>query len=475
MSDQNGTSEETPTGVQEEKSTHGMDTTFFMSRGRHLMTAPMNELLAICERLIVQSRALGQEKLVPDFQKIAQAAQHLMSEFTEISSAPTLKLGSVLENLVSKPDPAATPKAKPSTNNSPTARTPSILLVDDNPLDSELVSLLLEQKGYQTSQAVDGKEALRLLREQSFDLVLLDIILPELNGYQVLKTINADEDLSQIPVIIISGMGGMDSVVRCIELGADDYLPKPLNPVLLRARIEASLERKRLRDQEAAYLQQLQTERQKSELLLLNILPEAISQRLKQGESTIVENYADVTVLFADIVGFSQLASKLTPRELVATLNEIFSELDYLADRHGLEKIKTIGDAYLAVGGLPNPLKNHTAAVANMALDVQKQIVLYNQSHGTQLKMRIGIHVGPVVAGIIGKGKFNYDLWGDTVNLASRMESQGQPDTIQVTAPTYHRLQKDYDFEQRDAVEIKGKGTMTTYLLQGKKSPKTTS
>ncbi|WP_293133603.1 adenylate/guanylate cyclase domain-containing protein [Microcoleus sp. bin38.metabat.b11b12b14.051] len=216
-------------------------------------------------------------------------------------------------------------------------------------------------------------------------------------------------------------------------------------------------------------LSALRVQQEQSERLLLNILPEEIANRLKLGDSTIADTFADVTVLFADIVGFTQLSARVSPTELVALLNEIFSTFDNLAERHGLEKIKTIGDAYMVVGGLPITRPDHAEAIAEMALDMQQAIIEFSNSHNQDFSIRIGINSGPVVAGVIGIKKFIYDLWGDTVNTASRMESHGKPGCIQVTATTYQQLQDKYFFESRGAIEVKGKGKMITYLLQCRK------
>ncbi len=211
----------------------------------------------------------------------------------------------------------------------------------------------------------------------------------------------------------------------------------------------------------------LRYEQEQSERLLLNILPAAIAQRLKL-EHTIADSFAEVTVLFADIVGFTQLSAQIPPTELVGLLNEIFSRFDQLTEQHQLEKIKTIGDAYMVVGGLPTPRIDHAVAIAEMALDIQADINQFNLETGKSLRIRIGINTGPVVAGVIGLKKFIYDLWGDTVNTASRMESQGITDTIQVTDVTYQILKDKYLFKQRGLLEVKGKGKMMTYLLTGK-------
>ncbi len=212
----------------------------------------------------------------------------------------------------------------------------------------------------------------------------------------------------------------------------------------------------------------LREEQEKSEKLLLNILPEAIATRLKEKETNIAEGFAEVTVLFADIVGFTKLAARKSPTELVHLLDEIFSRFDELAEKHGLEKIKTIGDAYMVVGGLPMPLANHAEAIACMALDMQREVGYFNQLWGERMNIRIGINTGPVVAGVIGRKKFIYDLWGDAVNVALRMESQGVSGEIQVTEMTYEILRGKFLFVERGAIDVKGKGKMKTFLLKGR-------
>jgi len=213
----------------------------------------------------------------------------------------------------------------------------------------------------------------------------------------------------------------------------------------------------------------LRSEQEKSERLLLNILPEAIALRLKQGENTIADSFSDVTILFADLVGFTELSSRTTPQELVKLLNYIFSDFDQLTEKYHLEKIKTIGDNYMVASGLPIPRLDHAIAIADMALEMQEIIIKFNEKKGESLHLRIGINSGSVVAGVIGTKKFIYDLWGDAVNTASRMESQGIPGKIQVTESTYQLLCEQYIFEPRGSIYVKGKGNMITYFLQGKK------
>lgn len=215
--------------------------------------------------------------------------------------------------------------------------------------------------------------------------------------------------------------------------------------------------------------QDLEQERAKSEQLLLNILPEAIVEQLKREHRTIAEHFSEASVLFADIVGFTELSHGIPADSLVTVLNQIFSEFDYLAEKHNLEKIKTIGDSYMVVGGLPLERGDHLEAIADMALDMQAAIARFRPINQRSLQMRIGINTGPVVAGVIGVKKFIYDLWGDTVNTASRMESHGVAGAIQVTETVYQRLKFHYDLEDRGEIEVKGKGRMHVYLLKAKK------
>ena len=214
---------------------------------------------------------------------------------------------------------------------------------------------------------------------------------------------------------------------------------------------------------------ELSAERERSESLLLNVLPEPIADRLKDGETTIADQFDEVTVMFADIVGFTPYSAGVTATELVDMLNRLFSEFDELTERYGLEKIKTIGDAYMVAAGLPVPRPDHAEAIADMALDAQQMIGRFSEEQQIPLKVRLGINTGPVVAGVIGTKKFIYDLWGDTVNTAARMQTYGVEGAIQVSQETYRRLRDKYQFQDRGLIEMKGKGEVAAYLLTGKK------
>jgi adenylate cyclase len=286
-----------------------------------------------------------------------------------------------------------------------------------------------------------------------------DIIHPDSQEEwrQLFHQVLSGEKLEQVTVAFVSKDGQkifVEGNIRCKFLGN-----KPVSTRGIFRNIT-----QRIAAEKALRYQQEQTEK-----LVLNILPEEIVDRLKKEPGTIAQHFADVTVLFADIVGFTEIASKMSAIQLVKILNQIFSVFDHLSEEYGLEKIKTIGDAYMVVGGLPSRHPEHVQAIAHMALDMQKAIAQFNVENNQNFSIRIGIHTGSVVAGVIGIKKVTYDLWGDTVNIASRMESQGLAGKIQVTKTTYERLRNEFVFEKRGEIEVKGKGTMTTYLLIGRK------
>ncbi|WP_265263106.1 adenylate/guanylate cyclase domain-containing protein [Spirulina subsalsa] len=278
-----------------------------------------------------------------------------------------------------------------------------------------------------------------------------------------------DEDLTTLEARSYTGVPLIDSRGEVIgHIAVLDIYPMqddPIRELVLRifaARAGAELERQ-ITDLA------LKKSQEQSEKLLLNILPGRIAQQLKTNTGAIAESYNDVTILFADLVGFTELAYQIKPIELVNLLNELFSRFDSLSEQYGLEKIKTIGDAYMVVGGLPTPRPDHAQAVAEMALEMQNAIAQLSTPYES-LQIRIGINSGPVVAGVIGVKKFIYDLWGDAVNIASRMESSGEPGKIQVTDTLYQQLKHQYQFEQRGTVEVKGRGEMMTYWLLGKRN-----
>jgi adenylate cyclase len=337
-----------------------------------------------------------------------------------------------------------------------------VLIVEDDPSGRRALSMLVERAGHAVEAVEDGRGALaRLALTPLPDLVLLDLHLPDLDGSEILTRMHTDAVQREIPVLVISGAEDASLVSRCIEMGADDFLPKPFDRTLLAARMRSSLAKKRVRDLERERVLWLEREESKSRRLLTHVLPQSVAERLREGE-TVAAHHDDVTVLFADLVRFTDLTNRLSATELLDLLNRIFSKFDELAAARGVEKIKTIGDAYLAVGGLPEPLEDHVARVVDLGIAM---IEALPKITAEPVSLRIGIHTGPVVAGVIGTDKLQYDLWGATVNLASRMESSGAPGLVQVTRSVYERVSDRFAFESSAVVHAKGFGDVDTWRI----------
>ena len=353
-----------------------------------------------------------------------------------------------------------------------------VLVVDDSRTLRRILVRELNTLGLTNIlEAGDGVEAVDVVKSKTVDLMLLDMEMPELDGLGVLQALKSDEAYKQLPIIVISGADQFEKTIKCIEIGAEDYLPKPFDPTLLRARIFSSLEKKRLRDLDQKHLEMLNKEKEllefeqmKTEKLMLNILPKPIAERLKKGEKNISGSYPEVTILFSDLVGFTKMSSQKSAADLVMLLNDLFSRFDKRAENLGLEKIKTIGDAYMAVGGLPIPRSDHAEISADMALGMFEDLTAFNAENRADLNMRIGLNSGPVVAGVIGFTKFSYDLWGNTVNTASRMESTSLPGRIQISPTTKEALHDKFILEERELMECKGLGQIMTHFLNARKA-----
>jgi len=443
---------------------------------RREMLTPLNAIIGYSELCQEEASEAGMPDVVSDLKRINQAGYNLHQLFEskefalKIDVGPGPGVASPPHAVPAAPVPASKPAPPVEFLGNASARyTGNLLVVDDDSMNREMLARRLQRSGFNITTAENGRIALELLKQRAFDLVLLDIIMPELNGFHTLEFIKADPKLRFLPVIMLTALDEVDSTVRCIEAGAEDYVPKPFNTIILHARINASLEKKRLRDQEQAYLSELQAERAKSDRLLLNVLPTAIADRLKQGERTIVDSFREATVVFADIVGFTSFSAGIAPSRTVQLLNDLFSGFDKLAETYELEKIKTIGDSYMVVGGVPTPRPEHAERCALMALDMLEVLKHFNRRNSLSLDIRVGINSGPVVAGIIGTRKFSYDLWGDTVNVASRMESHSLPGVIQVSPSTHALLADKFILEERGQIDVKSRGFMSTYRLVGRK------
>jgi class 3 adenylate cyclase len=337
-----------------------------------------------------------------------------------------------------------------------------ILIVDDEPFNLDVLEQELELLGHGSVRASDGEEALERLRAEPFDLILLDVMMPRLDGYGVLERMRSMEEWRHIPVIMISALTDLKSAARCIARGADDYLPKPFEPVLLKARIGSCLERKRLHDGEAAHLAEIDRQRRRAEELLHAILPASAVAELESSQRVIPRRHENVAVLFADVVGFTAFCETHTPEEIVANLHRFTSAFEELTAQHRLEKIKTVGDAVMATAGLLLPNDDPVMASVECAvatIDAARRLP-------ARWELRVGVHIGPVVAGVVGRQKFSFDLWGDTVNIAARLAAYGTTPGIHLSAAAWRQVSGRVRAEPLGWTPIKGKGDMEIYRVQ---------
>jgi class 3 adenylate cyclase len=333
-----------------------------------------------------------------------------------------------------------------------------VLVVDDDEANRTLLRDPLETHGYEIVEAENGEQALQSVEQRPPDVVLLDVMMPRMDGFEVCRRLKQDARTAHIPILMVTALSERMERMMGIAAGASDFLSKPVDLQEVILRVGHAAHSKHLFDD-------LQAEHARAEHLLLNILPRPIAERMKNGEVNIADQHPDVTVLVADLVGFTTLTAHIGPGQVVHLLNEIFSGFDLLTEKHGLEKIKTIGDAYMVAGGLPLAQPDHAEAIAELAFDLMAEIAKFNLSYNTSIHLRIGISTGSVVAGVIGRRGFTYDLWGDTVNLACRLESLGQAGSIQVSDLTYERLKDKYRFDGSRSLDIKGRGTELVHAL----------
>ena len=333
-----------------------------------------------------------------------------------------------------------------------------VLVVDDDEQNRTLLRDPLEARGYEVEEAENGMQAFQKIAARPPDVILLDLMMPKLDGFEVCRRLRKDAKTAHIPILMITALSERGDRLMGIHAGANDFLNKPIDIQDVILRVGNAVYAKHLHDQ-------LQVEQEKSERLLLNILPKPIAERMKKGETNIADSYPDVTVLVAALVGFTTLSARIDPEHIVQLLNEIFSAFDLLAEKHGLEKIKTIGDAYMVAGGISVPRPDHAEASAELAINMLEEIERLYRQHDTAIRLRIGISTGPVVAGVIGRKKFAYDVWGETVNFACRLESTGEVGKIRIAESTYERLKDKYQFEKKHSAGVNGQGVLSAYWL----------
>jgi class 3 adenylate cyclase/CheY-like chemotaxis protein len=331
---------------------------------------------------------------------------------------------------------------------------PRILVVDDNEDNRFTLSMRLEASGYSNlAMAANGREALDVMRREPVDLVLLDIMMPELDGYGVLEAMQADTELQALPVLVVSAVDEISSVVKCIGLGATDYLTKPFNPVLMKARVDKCIEQRQLRLKEAEYQANLEKEKRRADGILATVLPREIVRALKVSDRLPPRLYDGVTVMFCDVVDFTAYSANHPPEKVFSELEALVEQFEALATKHGLEKIKTVGDAFMATSGLLSPREEPVRAAVACGLDM----IEAGKAFGPGAGVKIGIDHGPVAAGIMGRTQFQFDVWGDTVNTAARIENAARPGTVCLSARAWAHLAHRAEARSLGLVDLKGK------------------
>lgn len=349
-----------------------------------------------------------------------------------------------------------------------------VLIVDDLPANVLLLERMLASAGYEgVTSTLDSRAVCALHEQHRYDLIVLDLQMPGMDGFEVMEGLRQLEADAYLPVLVVTAQP--DHKLRALKAGARDFVSKPFDVAEVLTRVHnllevrllhveiqrKNVELKRLFDQVVA-------ERKVSERLALQVPPDSIAARLQARPDVTADPHADVTVVIADIVGFTDLTPAVSPERLALVLEEIFADFDRLAKQRGLKRIKTLGNSYMAAAGVPIPSRDHAVRGAHLALDMVAAVERFNERAGYSLQVRIGIATGAVVAGVIGKRMYVYDVWGDAVNIASRMESHGVAGRVQVSERTRRLLGEAFALEQRGAIDVEGRGEMQTWFVTGR-------
>ncbi|NBO38287.1 adenylate/guanylate cyclase domain-containing response regulator [bacterium] len=337
-----------------------------------------------------------------------------------------------------------------------------VMVIDDEPHNLHLIGTFLSRLGLAVTTFTSGQNALRALESESYNLILLDLHMPAMSGLDFLKTVKANPATSEIPVLVVTASDDADELAECIEAGAIDSLPKPFQSAFLKARVLTSLELQATKRREKEFAEELKFQKNRVEELLSVILPKDIIDELQATGEVKPKRHEGVCVLFCDIVNFTESCDTQDPVTILKFLQSLFSEFEAIADLHGLQKIKTIGDSFMAVAGLTPDDSLPELKATRAGLDMISSAA----HHSSGWKVRVGIHSGPVVGGLVGTKQFLFDVWGDTVNTAARIEGAGQPQTLTASKTTFERLASHITGKSLGKVKLKGKGEQEVYIIE---------
>ena len=337
-----------------------------------------------------------------------------------------------------------------------------ILIVDDIEENLKVLTETLTQQGFHPLQAKNGERAIQIAKKALPDLILLDIKMPGMSGYETIEVLKGDPITVDIPVIFISALNQIEDKIKGFTSGAVDYVSKPFQKEEVIARVTTHLKLRQVQ-------REIEIEREKSEQLLRNVLPQSVATELKERGKSEPQSFNNVSILFSDFADFTSFTKNMDPITLIEELNDMFTTFDNIMEKHGCERIKTIGDAYLAVCGVPDYKEGHSIRLTKAALEMREYLLERNKKSETAWENRIGIHSGEIVAGIVGTKKYLYDIFGNSVNIASRMESNSEPMAINVSEFTYNQIKDHFLCTKRDPIEVKGIGLTNMYFVDGTK------
>ncbi len=408
---------------------------------RFEMRSPLNLVIGYAELCQEIALDLGDKRLVPDLQKIIGAAKNLQNAF----ESPSLK-ERVERCLQSEKSRHRTRWLMEEPPDSPPNQG-LILIVDDNEMNRDMLCRRLERYGFITVEAENGKEGVELARQRKPDLILMDVVMPHSNGYEYLELFKTDPVLSHIPVIMLSALDEMEVTIRCIEMGAEDYIPKPFNPVLLKARIEACVFKKRSRDQERSLVDLMRTERERLEQVMNGALPQLAANRLRQGEPASLDDVAKVSVLMVEVADFKALTEQMPAKQVAAVLTELSMTLDWLARFNKADKIRINPGQFLIVAGLTSPSNDHASTIGDIALKLQQVLPLLRVQTKTEFQLHVTLATGGLAGSVIGRASFYYEVWGEALRKATRLLGECEPDTTVVEEQCARELQKQFKLE----------------------------
>ncbi len=460
----------------------------YLSKIRHDLRNHINSMQGYAEISLEDFQAAGEKTLVKKIKDIISRIQKILLFIDEINVTKHLSISHKSPSSDTLPSPSSDTLPSPSSDTLPLPDQEEflfigreqkveeflhfkehipILVVDDIEENCRVLSLYLNHIGYKNiDTAYNGQQALKIINERDISIVLLDIDMPEMTGIDVLQNIKSHERHRDIMVLMISAADTMENTIKCIKLGAEDFLPKPFNRDLLRVRLGACAEKKWFKNKEAQYHHELEIEKQRYEKLLNIILPPSIVTELTSSNKVKTRYYKNVAVLFADVANFTKYCDSHSLSDVEKNLQK-FSELcEELAIKYNLQKIKTIGDAFLATAGMLTNNQNPVLDCVNCAAELLAGTVLHLPA---KWQLRIGIDFGSVVGGIIGHRQFLFDIWGDTVNTSSRIQTVAEPDSILLTKQAFKQVEDICDAESLGAVLLKGKTPMELFKYKGRK------